>query len=143
MGYSIKSVILGSVLLVSTAAAAVGVILASSTMKLTSVTTTGKIDMRKIPHQNLSQMFFFFVIGILITGGIGSGGYVFSAEFFNPITNTSLTLPASNKSHHQHTQNTFLSCGEFSCQLYVPGTGWTQGNISRTLLDWLSIIHFV
>ena len=46
VGYSIKSVILGSVLLVSTAAAAVGVILASSTMKLTSVTTTGKIDMK-------------------------------------------------------------------------------------------------
>ena len=79
---------------------------------------------------------FFVVSVVLITGGWGSSGAILkSAEIYNPVTNSSCSLPQLPEGRGYHSQDGGLVCGGYptstltSCVKWSPASGnWTQSH---------------
>ena len=74
---------------------------------------------------------------VLVTGGslYGSTHYRF-AEVYNPVTNTSCSLPQLPEERYEHSQDGGLACGgnysptQSTCVKWSPASGnWTQSHI--------------
>ena len=75
---------------------------------------------------------------MLITGGLDDGGYLKSAEIYDPVTNTSCSLPQLPEGRIQHSQDGGLACGGlsaatwYSCYKWRPASGtWTKAHTLR------------
>ena len=89
-------------------------------------------------------MHIFVVLSVvLITGGSNSGYGSKSAEIYNPVTNTSCSLPKQPEDRYAHSQDGGLACGggdgngdnnawtyiATSCVKWSPASGtWTQSH---------------
>ena len=80
---------------------------------------------------------------VLITGGFNgsydNGSHLNSAEIFNPVTNTSCSLPQLPEARYFHSQDGGLVCGggnstsnQRTCVKWSPASGtWTLSHILR------------
>ena len=74
---------------------------------------------------------FYVVSVVLITGGY-NGASLKSADIFNPVTNTSCSLPQLPEARHLHSQDGGLVCGGYKCVKWSPASGtWTQSHTLR------------
>ena len=80
-----------------------------------------------------------FVSAVLITGGYLSAAER-KAEIYNPLTNTSCSLPQLPEARTYHTQDGELACGgggfssdtNWNCVKWSPASGtWTQSHTLR------------
>ena len=81
-------------------------------------------------------MIFLVVSVVLITGGYNDGVFFKSAEIFNPVTNTSCSLPQLPEGRSCHSEDGGLACGGYptltSCVKWSPATGtWTKSHTLR------------
>ena len=77
----------------------------------------------------------FVVSVVLITGGSNNIGYLKSAEIYNPVTNSSCSLPQLPEARIRHSQDGGLACGGSTtplvrtCDKWSPASGtWTQSH---------------
>ena len=80
---------------------------------------------------------FFGLSVVLITGGY-NGGFLRSAEIFNPVTKTRCSLPQLPEGRNHHSEDGGLACGggsaatQTTCVKWSPASGtWTKSHTLR------------